>query len=64
MLPGWAQRLSLADPILYMVNAFRYGFLVLSDVDVVVSLAMMAGLAVALYITAVVLLHRGVGVRD
>lgn len=64
MLPSWAQRLSLADPILYMVNAFRYGFLGISDVDVIVSLAMMAGLAVALYGTAVVLLHRGVGVRD
>ncbi len=64
MLPGWAQRLSLADPILYMINAFRYGFLGLSDVNVMMSLAMMAGLAVALYVTAVVLLHRGVGVRD
>jgi len=64
MLPGWAQHLSLADPILYMVNAFRYGFLGLSDVDVAVSLGMMAGLAVALYVTAVLLLHRGVGVRD
>lgn len=64
MLPGWAQRLSLADPILYMINAFRYGFLGLSDVDVTVSLALMAGLAVALYATAVMLLHRGVGVRD
>jgi ABC-2 type transport system permease protein len=64
MLPGWAQRLSLADPILYMVNAFRYGFLGISDVDVTVSLALMAALAVALYVTAVVLLRRGVGVRD
>ena len=64
MLPAWAQKLSLADPILYMINAFRYGFLGLSDVDVRLSLAMMAGLAIALYVTAVVLLHRGVGVRD
>jgi ABC-2 type transport system permease protein len=64
MLPGWAQHLSLADPILYMINAFRFGFLGISDVNVTVSLGMMAGLAVALYVMAVVLLRRGVGVRD
>jgi ABC-2 type transport system permease protein len=64
MLPAWAQRLSLVDPILYMINAFRYGFLGVADVDVVVSLVMMAGLAVALYAIAVVLLTRGVGTRD
>jgi ABC-2 type transport system permease protein len=33
MLPGWAQALSHANPILYMVSAFRYGFLGESDVD-------------------------------
>ena len=27
LLPDWAQKLSHANPILYMVNAFRYGFL-------------------------------------
>jgi ABC-2 type transport system permease protein len=64
MLPAWAQRLSLADPILYMINAFRYGFLGISDVNVTVSLGMMGALVVALYVTAVLLLHRGVGVRD
>lgn len=64
MLPGWAQRLSLGDPILYMINAFRYGFLGISDVNVAISLGMMGGLAAALYVTAVMLLRRGVGVRD
>ena len=34
MLPGWAQKVSLVNPILYMVNAFRYGFLGISDVHV------------------------------
>ncbi len=39
MLPGWAQTVSMANPILYMVNAFRYGFLGRSDVDVGFSFA-------------------------
>ena len=33
MLPDWAQTVSQANPILYMVNAFRYGFLGQSDVN-------------------------------
>ena len=33
MLPGWAHAVSHANPILYMVSAFRYGFLGTSDVD-------------------------------
>ena len=33
LLPPWAQTLSYVNPILYMVNAFRHGFLGTSDVD-------------------------------
>ena len=41
MLPEWAQTVSKANPILYMVNAFRYGFLGHSDVDIGFSFAIM-----------------------
>jgi ABC-2 type transport system permease protein len=64
VLPEPARRVSLVNPLLYMVNAFRYGFLGSSDVGVVPAFALMAGLAVALFIIAVVLLNRGVGIRD
>jgi ABC-2 type transport system permease protein len=47
-----------------MVNAFRFGFLGASDVNVLSAFALMAGLAVALFIIAVVLLNRGAGIRD
>ena len=33
MLPDWAHVVSHANPILYMVSAFRYGFLGTTDVD-------------------------------
>ncbi len=64
MLPGWAQQVSLANPILYMVNAFRYGFLGVSDINVAAAFGLMAALAVALFILCLILLHHGVGVRD
>jgi ABC-type polysaccharide/polyol phosphate export permease len=41
MLPGWAHTLSHSNPILYMVSAFRYGFLGTSDVSIVFAFAMM-----------------------
>jgi ABC-2 type transport system permease protein len=64
MLPALARKASLVNPILYMVNAFRYGFLGVSDVSVLGAFALMTALAVALFIIAVMLLNRGAGVRD
>ena len=64
MLPDWAQHLSRANPILYMVNAFRYGFLGVSDVDVGLAFAIMALAAVALFGTSVWLMERGTGTRE
>ncbi|HLK71785.1 MAG TPA: ABC transporter permease [Steroidobacteraceae bacterium] len=64
MLPHAARVASLVNPILYMVNAFRYGFLGVSDVALVPAFAMMAALAIVLFIVAVVLMNRGAGIRD
>jgi ABC-2 type transport system permease protein len=47
-----------------MVNAFRYGFLGVSDVNVGLAYAIMIAFAAALYTLAVVLLNRGVGIRE
>jgi ABC-2 type transport system permease protein len=64
MLPGWAQQASLANPILYMVNAFRYGFLGVSDVDVGVAFAIMVLAAVTLFASSVWLMNKGTGTRE
>ena len=64
LLPPWAQSLSHANPVLHMVNAFRYGFLGRSDVDVVLAFAIMLGAAVALFGIALTLMRRGTGLRD
>jgi ABC-2 type transport system permease protein len=64
MLPAWAQVVSHANPILYMVSAFRFGFLGVSDIDLRVAYGMMAFAAAAMFSLAVVLMNRGTGIRD
>ena len=64
LLPAWAQKLSYANPILYMVNAFRYGFLGTSDVNVATAFGLMTAFAAAMFVIAVLLMNRGVGMRE
>lgn len=64
LLPGWAETLTHANPIFYMVNAFRYGLLGQSDVPLWVAYALMLGFVVALSLFALWLLRRGVGLRS
>ncbi len=64
LLPHWAQAISYFNPILYMINAFRYGFLGVSDVNVAVAFGIMGGAAVALFVAAIVLMDRGYGIRE
>ncbi|RUO63459.1 ABC-2 type transport system permease protein [Pseudidiomarina planktonica] len=51
------------NPILYMVNAFRYGFLGYSDVNMAVALTVIIGFNIALFAVVYSLLERGVGIR-
>ena len=64
LLPPWALHLSYVNPILYMVNAFRFGFLGVSDVDIGGAFALMAAAAVVLFAIAVMLMNRGTGTRE
>ena len=64
LLPAWAQKVSMVNPILHMVNAFRYGFLGTSDVSVGGAFAIMSVCVVGLYTWAVLLMNRGTGIRD
>ncbi len=64
LLPEFWQKVSLLNPIVYMVNAFRYGILGVSDVSVVFSLSMLTALSVVLFWFALRLLNRGTGIRE
>ena len=55
---------SLANPILYMVNAFRFGILGIGDVPVWVAYVVMLAFVVVLAAVALWLLRKGVGLRS
>lgn len=64
LLPPFWQTLSNLNPIVYMVNAFRYGFLGHSDVNMVVAYAVMIGFIVVLFAIAMRLISKGTGLRS
>ena len=64
MLPGIWQNVSYANPILYMINAMRYGMLGVSDIDVGIAIAIIIGFVVLLYSYCLYLLRKGVGIRS
>ena len=63
-LPEFWRTLSLFNPVVYMVNTFRYGLLGVSDVNVAWSLAVILVVTVALFLLALWLLGRGTGIRQ
>ena len=63
LLPEFWQRVSLANPVLYMINAFRYGLLGVSDIELPVALLLILGFIVALVGFALWLLRRGIGLK-
>lgn len=64
MLPTFWQNVSYANPILYMINAMRYGMLGVSDIDVNIAIAIIIGFVVVLYLYCLHLLRKGTGIRS
>jgi len=64
LLPAFWQQVSLINPILYMVNSFRYGFLGVSDIDLPVALGVILIFIIILFSISMMLLNRGIGIRD
>jgi ABC-2 type transport system permease protein len=63
LLPGFWQGVSMINPILYMVNAFRYGILGVSDVNPYVALGMILVFITILSAISLRMLARGKGIR-
>jgi ABC-2 type transport system permease protein len=64
LLPEFWQKVSLANPILYMVNAFRYGILGTSDISIGVAYGILLIFVAGLFTACLILLNRGVGIRE
>ena len=63
LLPEFWQTLSRANPVVYMIGGFRYGFLGISDINVWVGLGMLVLFSVILFSITLYLLKKGTGVR-
>ena len=64
LLPEFWQEVSKLNPIVYMINGFRYGFLGISDVDLVYTFGVLTVFITGLYLIAYYLISRGVGLRN
>jgi ABC-2 type transport system permease protein len=64
LLPEFWQKVSAFNPILYMVNGFRYGILGVSDVRMVHAYLIIGIFLVALTLVCLWLLNRGTGLRS
>ncbi|MBC8729150.1 ABC transporter permease [Paraburkholderia sp. UCT2] len=60
--PGWRE-VSRLNPFFYMIDGFRYGFFGVSDIDPLVSLAIVAGFFVVLAAVAMRMLATGYKLR-
>ncbi|WP_208559741.1 ABC transporter permease [Marinilactibacillus kalidii] len=63
-LPAFWQNVSKVNPIVYMISGFRYGFLGIIDVPLLLSLGILIGFIVVLYGTCWYLIEKGRGLRS
>jgi ABC-2 type transport system permease protein len=64
LLPEFWQKASLLNPILYMINAFRYGILGVSDIPLAASYAIILAFIAGLFWFSLHLLRIGYGIRS
>ena len=64
LLGEFWKSVSLFNPILYMVNAFRYGMVGITDIDIAWSFAMVSFFSLLLFTVALVLLEKGSRLRN
>lgn len=64
LLPEFWQNVSMLNPILYMINAFRYGMLGVSDIPIYAAFSIIVVFIVALSSFALYLLNKGTGLRN
>ncbi len=64
LLPEFWQQVSLINPILYMVDSFRFGFRGVSDLTLSTAILVIIGFIFLLFSIALFLLNRGVGIRQ
>lgn len=64
MLPSFWQKVSLMNPILYMINSFRYSLFGISDINPSIAISLLFFFAATLFIIALAMLNKGIGIRS
>jgi ABC-2 type transport system permease protein len=64
MLPQWAQTITFFNPIFYLVNGFRYGFLGIADVSLWISFTVLFILIGILAVVNMYLIRTGLGLKQ
>ncbi len=64
MLPEFWQKISLLNPILYMVNALRHAMIGQEEVSMTVAMSIICAMLVVLTVINMILLNKGVGLRE
>ncbi len=54
----------MGNPILYMINAFRYGLIGVTDIDIQTTFIITGGFIVILISFSLYLLHKGIGIKN
>ena len=63
-LPEFWRYLSKLNPILYMINGFRYGFYGFSDVSVYIIFIILLFLTILLIFINLYVFHKGIGLKN
>ena len=63
LLPDFWQQTSLINPVLYMVNSFRYGFRGVSDIELSTAIGVILFFILVLFSICMILLERGTGIK-
>lgn len=64
MLSPFWQAISKLNPVLYMVNGFRYGLIGISDISVMKALTMLFLLVLTITVLNLHLLNKGIGLKE
>lgn len=64
VLPDWWQTLTYANPLFYLVNGFRYGFLGITDISLLISTGILVGAAIILVAINWYLIRTGLGLKQ
>ena len=63
-LPQFAQYVTYINPIFYLINGFRYGFLGIADIPIWISLAVLVGMIALLIGINWYLIRKGLGLKQ